>query len=119
MKRIIFIVILLSVSAALLPPANEISIITQDAGGAEIETVISWALGSAPKRYDDGGIYTTERFFSIERYISGDINDCLYIGTRNNHYTQPVTGVIQDWTELSVEAWHNVDEIFMNFDLGL
>ena len=67
---------------------------------------------------DDTGVITVERFISVERYISGDINDCIYVGIQNKHYQQPATGVNFDWHKLIIEAWHDVDAAWIDFQIG-
>lgn len=119
MKHFIFFIILLTVAAAVMPPAYEISFITHNAAGIEYEYVISWATGPDPKTYITDNVLRHERYLSIERYIDNDINDSFYIGIRNNFYVQPYTGAAHNWTVFLFEVYKNTDEIWANIEIGL
>lgn len=115
---IIIIITMISACAAVIPASNEISMITYNAAGVEIETVITWKLTNDAAAVDDTGVITVERFISVERYISGDINDCIYLGIQNKHYQQPATGENYDWHKLIIEAWHDVDAAWIDIQIG-
>lgn len=115
---IIIIIAMISACAAVIPASNEISMITYNAAGVEIETVITWKLTNDVTAVDDTGVITVERFISVERYISGDINDCIYFGIQNKHYQQPATGENYDWHKLIIEAWHDVDAAWIDLQIG-
>ena len=89
-----------------------------NAAGLEVETVITWNFTGNVSSIDEVGVITVERFFSYERYIDGDINDCFYIGAHNKHYEQPVTREILDWHKIIIEAWKNTDEAWINLEIG-
>lgn len=120
MKKYTFIltVVVIIICAAAFIPSKEISHVSYNAAGMEVETVITWNFTGHVSNIDEVGVITVERFFSIERYIDGDINDCFYIGIHNKHYEQPSTKEILDWHKIVIEAWKNTDEAWLNLEIG-
>ena len=93
-------------------PANEISVILNNA-----EVVISWNIAGMPAAADIHHITRTEKYFSIEKYDGGDINDSFYIGTLHNVYDGPAGRY--DWHVFRLEGYKNVDQVWLNIEIGI
>ena len=113
MKKSLFLV---SAAAAVLtawaPKQAEVSIMA----GSDAETVISWDFtGDAVAIAGD--VTTARRHVSIEHYIDQDIISAVVLSWNSKSCT-PEAAAGYDWHVLRFEAWHDVDEAWLTFELG-
>ena len=115
--------VIIAAARMMLPASYEFSVIRPAScyyGSCEAETVVSWNFSGRPAAHNvTSNVDGVEKYFSIEIYFDGDINDSFYIGSIHKHYKQPYTGAVLDWTVFYIESYKNVDDAWMNIEFSL